>query len=861
MVNVFSPAKETLFYDLLGSMFVGSDVVSSDYTGAIKLVKMKYEYYKAFQTKLRSIIGEYLSQYPDFSEELFDKLYTFFSMFISKELGALYFCSNRVSDILFDKVYPEHRESVLYFRTKNSYYIKSDIILRDLEVSAYGYKFLFDTSGVEGKFANEKKKVVFEFKSVESDNQIVFRVRYISGKASTDIEQILSELNRFGINIDEKQLKQVFNTFLKQNIVHLFVHKNPRKFLIDQFDNWLHQYVLSSGFMSYDRYQRIYVLREVAYKIIDFISRFEDELRMILEKPKFVIGTYYLISLDRINNIELVERILQHENMDKQIEYWRQLNLVSEDFDKEDVIVENIFGKCLNDRYAVLPIDTRFFEDLKYDILSQFDNLDALLDGVLIKSENWQALNTILSKYANRIKLIYIDPPYNTGNDDFAYIDSFIESAWLSMLYERIKLAKEFLREDGLIFVSIDDNELANLMHLMDDVFVRLGIITWKKLAGGKNDSKNFVVDTEYLLCYAKTHYNKPLIKNIEDDSKEDSYIYVDERGRFIYGALHAGVRRSGSVTRYVFSNGFEYEVPKGAQMLFSKETIMQYEKEGRIIFPGDTLVRIDGRTITYKGKNPVFKRYLHEVGAGKKAKTFWDGRLVGYNSHTTEEFKDIFGPYGREIKIALVPKPTSLIKHIIDISADSDSIVLDFFGGSGTTAAAVIRYNQEHNTNLKFLLVEMAEYFDSVIVPRIIKTGYATEWKDGKPVKVASKGIFVKCYTLEQFTDTLSKVEYSSLFHDVIADKYEPDNYMFYFDQKLLGCVQTDGDTFKVDLSKLYPNIDIAETLSNLKGKWIKRLSKYEVEFEDGEKIDLRNIDIDMIKPLIWWDSRRDET
>lgn len=860
MVNVFSPAKETLFYDLLGSMFVGSDVVSSDYTGAIKLVKMKYEYYKAFQTKLRSIIGEYLSQYPDFSEELFDKLYTFFSMFISKELGALYFCSNRVSDVVIERIYAQDKESALYFRTKNSYYVKSDIILRNLEISAYGYRFLFDASSVEGKFANEKKRVIFELKNVDSEKQIVFKVHYVSGKANMDIEQILSKLHSLGVNIDENQLKQVFNTFLKQNIAHLFVHKNPRRFLREQFDNWLHQYVLSSG-LSYERYQRIYVLREVAYEIIDFISRFEDEIRKMVEKIKFVLGTYYLIGLDRINNMEIIERILNHKNMDKQIEYWRLLGLVDENFDKEHIIVEDIFGKRLSEKYAVLPIDTRFFKDLEHDILSQFDNLDESLDGVLIKGENLQALNTILKKYMKRVALIYIDPPYNTGNDDFAYIDSFESSVWLSMMYNRLELAKKFLRPDGLIFVSIDDNELANLIHIMDELFNRVAVITWKKLYGGKNNAKNFSKETEYILCYSNASSNVQLIKDIHVPEKENRYKYVDERGRFLYQHLCAKSGNERNRYQHTFANGVVWEAPPGSYPRFSKQRLIQLEQEGRIIFPGDTLTTVDGKKVKYDGKAPVFKLYLHEVGPGKKVSNFWDGKDVGYNAETTKEFEDMFGPNGREIKNNINPKPISLMKHIIDISTEHNSIVFDFFAGSGTTAVAVIRYNQEHNTNLKFLLVEMAEYFDSVIVPRIIKTGYATEWKDGKPEKVASKGIFVKCYTLEQFTDTLSKVEYSSLFHDVIADEYEPDNYMFYFDQKLLGCVQTDGDTFKVDLSKLYPNIDIAETLSNLKGKWIKRLSKYEVEFEDGEKIDLRNIDIDMIKPLIWWDSRRDET
>ena len=194
---------------------------------------------------------------------------------------------------------------------------------------------------------------------------------------------------------------------------------------------------------------------------------------------------------------------------------------------------------------------------------------------------------------------------------------------------------------------------------------------------------------------------------------------------------------------------------------------------------------------------------------------------------------------------------------------------MLDFFAGSGTTAHAVMKLNKEDGGKRKFILIEMAEYFDTVIIPRIKKIAYSFSWKNGKPQDSDGIGIFFKYYELEQYEDTLRKVKYedsdlSSLFPSdrgvsaladgVFKDPYN--QYVFMRDLKLLEALEVDyeNNKVKVDLSKLYSNIDIPETLSNLLGKWTKRITTDYVEFEDGERIDLKNLDYKLIKPLIWW-------
>ena len=182
--------------------------------------------------------------------------------------------------------------------------------------------------------------------------------------------------------------------------------------------------------------------------------------------------------------------------------------------------------------------------------------------------------------------------------------------------------------------------------------------------------------------------------------------------------------------------------------------------------------------------------------------------------------------------------------------------ITLDFFAGSGTTSHAVINLNREDGGRRKYILVEMADYFDSVVLPRIKKVVFSDKWKDGRALNGKGISHFVKYYHLEQYEDALRRVKYddADLFDDPNKDPYH--QYVFLRDLKMLEALEVDTKTnsVKVDLSKLYDPIDIAETLSNLTGKWIKRITACSVEFEDGEVVDTKNLDWKRIKPLIWW-------
>jgi len=205
-----------------------------------------------------------------------------------------------------------------------------------------------------------------------------------------------------------------------------------------------------------------------------------------------------------------------------------------------------------------------------------------------------------------------------------------------------------------------------------------------------------------------------------------------------------------------------------------------------------------------------------------------------------------------------IFPKSLYNVKDCVNATTQNykESIVLDFFAGSGTTAHAVMKLNKEDSGRRKFILVEMADYFETIIIPRIKKVAYSFNWKDGKPQDNDGIGIFFKYYELEQYEDSLRKAKYedSDLFENPYQDPYN--QYVFMRDLKLLEALEIDYKNNKVNvsLSKLYQNIDIPETLSNLVGKWIKRITPDFVEFDNGEKINIKDLDYKLIKPLIWW-------
>ncbi|NHB35059.1 site-specific DNA-methyltransferase [Helicobacter pylori] len=335
----------------------------------------------------------------------------------------------------------------------------------------------------------------------------------------------------------------------------------------------------------------------------------------------------------------------------------------------------------------------------RFEMHGQGDLKNALKDentNYLIKGNNLIALHSLKKKFAKKVKCIYIDPPYNTGNDSFNYNDNFNHSSWLVFMKNRLEAAREFLSDDGVIFVQCDDNEQAYLKVLMDEIFLRenfVASISWKQFHSVKNDAANFSKNIEYILCYCK-NFSKNLISN-EPFDKSNLYKLKDENGFYKLDPVWA--KSGNNFSPYTFLNGKTWSPPSGTFWRYSIGTLKDMEQNNRIVF---------------NGKNPMAKRYLSEVAEGRKSSTFWDGSEVGYNLNGDAEIKQLFNGN----KVFNNPKPEALISRILEIATQENDLVLDFFAGSGTTCAVA------HKMKRRYIGIEQMDYIETITKERLKK-------------------------------------------------------------------------------------------------------------------------------------------
>lgn len=822
------PQSEARFYEALKDIFIGAKIEGE--SGYINLMRIKARYFDKIFELLRNDIDKKLKEFPEFRKELFDKLYSFFKRYFS-ESGSIYFRHTPLHERVYEKVYTDREDVVLFNKTHALYYVKTDIQPKSMGVEIEGGNFFFDVSKLQHRKAWEKRELIYELKKVQN-GKIIFRVLHSERGRKTKVREILRGLRKSGMkSMDEETLEGAFRVFEKQNVVDYFISKNAKNFLKEQFDLWFYQYLFSDETrFTEKRIKQLKALQEISYKIIDFISQFEDELLRIWRKPKFVLKSNYVITLGRITEKEggmkVMRKILKHDDFDTQLEEWKALGILNEDFKKKEILRDTLEGKSLSSEFQYLPVDTKYFKDLEIEILALFDNLDKCLDGWLIKSENWQALNTIMPKFKEKVHLIYIDPPFNTGNNEFTmYINRFLDTAWITMMENRLRLARDILSKFGSINVKCDYNGNMYIRMLMDGLFGKDNFrseVVWKRFTGTKIQYKHFAIVTDIVYCYScgQDWIYKQQFHDYSKDYIEKFVKYEDKKGRYLLRNFYS--MGDGPPRKFFVKS---ITPPKGHHWRYSQEKIDQLVKEGKIV--------LDSKGF------PKLKMYLHEM------------KGVPYSNLLTE--MHVVQGSSKEFWGFSTQNPEKLIELFVLSSSNENDLIMDFFLGAGTTGAVA------HKLNRKWIGVEMGEHFYTIVLPRIkeVLAGKGNHEPCGisKEVKWQGGG-FVKYYELEQYEDTLRKVRYeeADFFQKPGEDPFS--QYIFFKDKKLLDVLEIDykNNKVKVDLSKLYKNIDVAETLSNLLGKSIKRITPEEIEFEDGEKIDPKDLDYNLIKPLIWW-------
>ncbi len=321
---------------------------------------------------------------------------------------------------VYERVYTDEQDVVLFWKTHMLYYVKTDRLFRDLSVEVDGRKFFFDCTALTHKKANEKRELVFALDKVEGEGTVRLVVSYSERGKITKTDDILKALKKAGHSVKEATFDKATRVFARQSEVDFFINKDARGFLSEQLDLWMFQYLFKDETQwNEKRIQQLQTIKSIAQKLIAFIAQFEDELVRVWNKPKFVRGTHYIITLDRIAAREggtaLIADFLKHEGMKAQITEWQELGIVAEGFDAKGILEGKGKDRTLATAWRSLPLDTLHFKSLELPMLALFDDLDNQLDGRLIKSENYQALNTLKDKFKGRVKRVFAATSWKKG--------------------------------------------------------------------------------------------------------------------------------------------------------------------------------------------------------------------------------------------------------------------------------------------------------------------------------------------------------------------------------------------------------------------------------------------------------------
>ena len=375
---------------------------------------------------------------------------------------------------------------------------------------------------------------------------------------------------------------------------------------------------------------------------------------------------------------------------------------------------------------------------------------DAESGNLIVQGDNLLALKALLPRYAGQVKCIYIDPPYNTGNEGWAYNDNVNSpeirrwlgevvgkegetldrhDRWLCMMYPRLMLLKQFLREDGAIFVSIDDNEVANLRLLMDEIFGATNFVAtvlWQKVYSPKNSARHFSEDHDYVVVYAASaeKWTPNLLPRTEDQNA--AYRNPDNDPRGVWKTSDLSARNYYSEGTYAVtspSGKVTPAPPKGRYWTVSKEKFDDLDRDNRIWWGKD------GNAI------PQTKRFLSDVKDGVVPQTMWFYKEVGHTQEAKKELLEVV-EFATSDDVFITPKPTRLIQRILQIASDKDSLILDSFAGSGTTGHAVLKQNAEDGGTRRCILVEMDDGIaKNVTAERVRRVAQGYTNAKGEPV------------------------------------------------------------------------------------------------------------------------------
>ncbi|MCR4346281.1 MAG: site-specific DNA-methyltransferase [Sulfuricaulis sp.] len=615
-------------------------------------------------------------------------------------------------------------------------------------------------------------------------------------KNANALAALLHEKRRDADGNPVSLLEHHLRTYTRVNSTDFFIHKDLKGFLERELDFYLKNEVLNLDELeaggearSESWFQTLRAIKGIGHKIIAFVAQIENFQKRLFEKKKFVTEVHYCVTLDRVSE-ELYPEIAKNK---AQIGEWKRLfyiheikgDLATQGF-KEPVKVEFLKAN------PFLVLDTQFFSaEFKAkllasgEILSGAKTLEEAIDGLLIHSENFQALNLVIPRYAGQANCIYIDPPYNTNSSEILYKNGYKSSTWITLINNSLPLARAMLRYDGILCATIDDEQQKELATLLSRVFGSdniLGTVCIRMNPSGRITLKGFAQAHEYAIFAGQSH-ESAIAKLPRTDAQLQRFNQSDGKGSFEW----RNFRREGSSSergsrprRYfpIYVKGAAIRIPK----LRWQENTRSYdilEKPNRdevVIYPIDAksservwrwgLERVQRElSEVVPKKNPQGELQLYYKyrpnEEGVLPTTVWVDKKYSATEYGTATLKDLFGSRNE----FSFPKSIHAVEDCVKISVpdNDDALIVDYFGGSGTTGHAAINLNREDGGKRKYVLVEVGDYFNTVTKPRIQKVIYSEDWKDGKPVSRQGSSHAFKYLRLESYEDALNNITFEA--------------------------------------------------------------------------------------------------
>lgn len=783
---------------------------------------MRDEYDKLEAQLAQSADTEYMQA------EVFSHLVTFFSRYYD---GGDFLSKRRYKDNTY--AIPYNGEEVkLHWANSDQYYIKTSEYFRNytfvLPTSRKKVHFVLKDASTEqnnNRAANNMERrfalfvpendepivettaegelnIYFTYelmpKATKQKDLLAAALEAITPLVPTDFEEVLTAKAPTKDNPNRTLLEKHLTDYTAKNSFDYFIHKDLGGFLRRELDFYIKNEVLhiddlDAQFIN-SQLTIVRAIKQVGEKIIRMLAQLENFQKKLWLKKKFVVQSDYCITLDRVPE-KLYPEIIANEAQRKE---WVRLFAIDEI--KGDLTTEG-YSEPLTIEFLkqnpFLVLDTAFFDaKFKHQLVKSMENIDEQTNGLLIRSDNFQALHFLRNKYSKEISAIYIDPPYNTGNDGFAYKDGYSHSSWLTMFHDRLESTRALQKVNIPFFASLNSKEIANLATSLGDFDTWFSIKVRHEERLLRKDIKYQDV-IEYLI-----QINSDFVPSriFNDNNDVDEYIY--------------SVELNGEPDEILNIGGYEIEKYTQNKVTISRHTtpseslLKRYTIRGSLITQSGSASEfyevnlrnrrdIDGHGCLYKvigmgtrGDGLGYRMIMQPEANGGDNGIYFQGWPLNYVDKGlphpnffdyVREFNDCSNQGG--IKFPNGKKPIEFLNKVFQIAnINPNAIILDYFAGSGTTGHSVIEHNKKNSEDQwKYILVEFGTYFDEKTKRRIQNVTYSSDWRDGKPISRNGISQCFKYIRLEQYEDTLNNLEIKKQQTDWRDDEFH-ESYMLSY-------------------------------------------------------------------------------